>query len=747
MLTMNLGFKRRSDRLSISSGEFGMDENKESEVRRKRSSRGHDSENGRLTRRSRTRHHKSYNMRTSSASVDSPLSSSNSVSSRNSSCSSERVCPLYFPRSGHTRRKRESQQQRRRYTQSRGYSSSDDDYWCELSTDEEKNAPRSKPRSRKQSKQIKRSRMRRTPSGKSWDEYFLKIDGFGFSRMNGLYRMKSCTKNHRRCFEEGSGFLLWYHAESRSWVITKHSFEYKYFYAYSPDTARVPEEIAMDWYLRRSMNDQHPERQTEVTIIEIKQNSTSGFLEVGSVVSSKYRDGQYHNALVVGVNRNGTYRLQYLDDGLEVKSQSVANIKPEVYFKKGDRVQAQFRGVWHEVRIIDGSRGAKDGTYQVEWLDCGEYQQPKLPKRISAGRLRCLRSSMTSLNFEGMMVRVESLAMALKDKGVDVSTCKEGVEDCISTFKKMKEDSIRYEEQLEMKLEKCSAHSIDFDKRGIDNDRSVQVREKKLRDIDIKLEEESRLKRETEEKIKALKKQLEIHCRKIDDLQDLRKREANFLNDVRIIKGEVRQELQELEAEKLSLSRTLEYQRDQIQQVEKVLNDVQEKVNVQFNAWCETWASWTSDELKLWILTIGNGHFNPWRLQIEKKIGELQLDGVRLGKVNDLVLKQFGLPDDDVRYLLEEITDLTSGQAGAPKSERRNSSCIVDGVRRKSGTPSSDDSSTSDDLLCVICLNGLKTHICVPCGHKCCCVNCIDKIGKECPMCRKTVQMCIKIFD
>jgi len=345
-----------------------------------------------------------------------------------------------------------------------------------------------------------------------------------------------------------------------------------------------------------------------------------------------------------------------------------------------------------------------------------------------------------------MMVRLESLTMALKDKGVDISTCKEGVDQCRSSFQKMKEDSVRYEKQLEMKLEKCSDHVTDFDKRGVDNDRSVEAREKKLREIDIQLEEELRLKREVDEKIKVLQKHLEKHCQKIDDLQGIRKREANFLYDVRCIKREVREELQELEAEKLSLSRTLDYQRDKIQKVEKVLNEVVEKVGVQFNAWCETWASWTSEELKLWILTIGNGHFTPWRMQIEKKISELQLDGVRLGKVNDLVLKQFGLPDDDVRYLLEEIADLTAGQGGDVASRRKHSSHSEGGAGDKTTTLSSD-SSSSDELLCVICLNALKTHICVPCGHKCCCSNCIDKIGKDCPICRKTVQMCIKIFD
>merc|ERR1719233_1869821 len=708
--------------LSISSGEFGMDEMKEREGRRKRLSSDNESEGIYVARRRRTRHHKSYNRRTANSPDYSPLSS------RNSSFSSATVSPLCLPRAGRTRRNRTSQQQRHGCTQRKTYSSSEDDWW--LTSEEDEKVPRSKPRGRKQSRS---QRKRQTPSGESWNDYYLKVEGFAFSRMNGLYRMNnSCTKNHRRCYEAESGFLLWYHAQSKSWVITKHSFEYKYFYAYSPDTSRLPEDIRLDWYLRRSIGDQNPERQTGVRIVEAKLSDSSSFLEVGSVVSSKYRDG--------------TYRLQYLDDGLEVKSQSVANIKPEVYFKKGDRVQAQFRGIWHEVRIVDGSRGATDGTYQVEWLDCGEYQQPKLPKRINAGRLRCIRSSMTSLNFEGMMVRLESLAMALQDKGVDVSTCKEGVDECRSTFQKMKEDSVRYEKQLEMKLDKCSDDVVDFDKRGVDNDRSVEVREKKLRDIDIQLEEEFRLKREADEKIKVLQKHLEKHCRKIDDLQDFRKREANFLHEVRCIKGQVREELQELEAEKLSLSRVLENQRDKIQEVEKVLKEVEEKVDVQFNAWCETWASWSSDELKLWILTIGNGHFTPWRMQIEKKIGELQLDGVRLGKVNDLVLKQFGLPDDDVRYLLEEIADLTAGQGGGLVSGRKHSIQIEGGAGDKTNCPSSD-SSSSDELLCVICLNALKTHICVPCGHKCCCLNCIDKIGKDCPICRKTVQMCIKIFD
>jgi len=572
---------------------------------------------------------------------------------------------------------------------------------------------------------------------------------------------------HRKVFESSAGYLLWYHHDTHRWLITKDSYDSNYFYAYCVDDARQPHDILQDWFLRRKMSDKHPDRQTRVRISQVKSGTTTAssdrhrLLEIGSVVAAKYRDGQWHNALILGLNRNGTYRVQYLDDGLEVKSQTQANMKPEVLFKKGDRVQAQFRGQWHEVRILDGSSAHEDGTYDVQWLDCGDHHQ--LPKRINAGRLRCLRSSMNSLNVEGMMVRLESLALALEDKQVDITICKEGVDECRKAFAVMKEDSSRFEEQLEMKVEKCDYYSDDFTKRSTDNNRSVEMREKKLREIDSKLKAQSKLMERTQSQIRALQKQLDAYAKKVDELKDVKKREEKFLEDVRRIRREVQDETTQVEAEKLSLSRTLEFQRDKMQKVEKVLKEVDDKVSnrlkVAKETWSVTWPSWAPGDLKRWIQTVGNGHFAKYRSQIDQKIDELKLDGQRLGKVNDLVLKQFGLSDEDVEYLLEEIVDLTGNRGSIDSSSRSKKS---KSSKRPAGGPgghlpdadspggleeTQGDESDSDDNLCVICINAPKTHICVPCGHKCCCVNCIDKFGKQCPICRKSTTMCIKIFD
>lgn len=48
-----------------------------------------------------------------------------------------------------------------------------------------------------------------------------------------------------------------------------------------------------------------------------------------------------------------------------------------------------------------------------------------------------------------------------------------------------------------------------------------------------------------------------------------------------------------------------------------------------------------------------------------------------------------------------------------------------------------------NDDSCVICIDAAKTHICVPCGHKCLCADCAHPSDveplKQCPMCRADI--------
>ena len=46
---------------------------------------------------------------------------------------------------------------------------------------------------------------------------------------------------------------------------------------------------------------------------------------------------------------------------------------------------------------------------------------------------------------------------------------------------------------------------------------------------------------------------------------------------------------------------------------------------------------------------------------------------------------------------------------------------------------------------CVVCMNAPASHALAPCGHQCVCEACIN-VGEECPMCRVTVTLKMKIF-
>lgn len=57
-------------------------------------------------------------------------------------------------------------------------------------------------------------------------------------------------------------------------------------------------------------------------------------------------------------------------------------------------------------------------------------------------------------------------------------------------------------------------------------------------------------------------------------------------------------------------------------------------------------------------------------------------------------------------------------------------------------------SDPEDEKLCSICMEGEKTHACLPCGHRCLCASCAEPLLKleTCPICRVPVLMRARIF-
>lgn len=72
-------------------------------------------------------------------------------------------------------------------------------------------------------------------------------------------------------------------------------------------------------------------------------------------------------------------------------------------------------------------------------------------------------------------------------------------------------------------------------------------------------------------------------------------------------------------------------------------------------------------------------------------------------------------------------------------------------------TAASDD---DEEALCVICLDAPKTHLLLPCGHKCVCAGCApdyapndgdgwQRVGPppQCPMCRGAVSWVARVWE
>ena len=53
----------------------------------------------------------------------------------------------------------------------------------------------------------------------------------------------------------------------------------------------------------------------------------------------------------------------------------------------------------------------------------------------------------------------------------------------------------------------------------------------------------------------------------------------------------------------------------------------------------------------------------------------------------------------------------------------------------------------ANDDGCCICLSMPKTHIMVPCGHKCVCGGCAGLVQNVCPICRENVEQVIRVFE
>ena len=60
------------------------------------------------------------------------------------------------------------------------------------------------------------------------------------------------------------------------------------------------------------------------------------------------------------------------------------------------------------------------------------------------------------------------------------------------------------------------------------------------------------------------------------------------------------------------------------------------------------------------------------------------------------------------------------------------------------GRPEPPESTIGGQSTCIVCFTNPKSHVAVPCGHQCACVNCSAQM-QECPVCRRRVQTWVHV--
>jgi len=150
--------------------------------------------------------------------------------------------------------------------------------------------------------------------------------------------------------------------------------------------------------------------------------------------------------------------------------------------------------------------------------------------------------------------------------------------------------------------------------------------------------------------------------------------------------------------------------------------------------------------------------------QCEERLrhGSLQPGSSQVGVVEDAPLGELAPMRRSVEetaaqrerrgQIVRELVEQEEREAQKKANRKRRRSRGKRNKRRQELRQQQDEKTpvpVLDEGLCVICLDREKTHLIVPCGHKCLCAMCGDLVVREgtCPICRGACQEVCKVYD
>ena len=72
-------------------------------------------------------------------------------------------------------------------------------------------------------------------------------------------------------------------------------------------------------------------------------------------------------------------------------------------------------------------------------------------------------------------------------------------------------------------------------------------------------------------------------------------------------------------------------------------------------------------------------------------------------------------------------------------------------LQQQTSAGDATSSNTSADDVCLVCYENARTHACIPCGHLCLCLDCVNRLWEchelpGCPVCRNLVREFQRIY-
>jgi hypothetical protein len=110
------------------------------------------------------------------------------------------------------------------------------------------------------------------------------------------------------------------------------------------------------------------------------------------------------------------------------------------------------------------------------------------------------------------------------------------------------------------------------------------------------------------------------------------------------------------------------------------------------------------------------------------------------------VLAASGEPATAIELMPTEESMIAMGVAQLDLSAAGTFTSEEPAAAQNQGATAASSESNDENMLCVVCWNEPKTHVLVPCGHRCVCERCSTMTGALCPICRGRVDLAVKVF-